>query len=941
MTLVCSPLGWVSLAAFSFPPGLAFAMGALAPGTPVSMRLPLQVAAWCLFITAPVLALRSVTEERRAGTWDSLVASPASASAIVLGKLAAMSMFMLLFALPLVAQFGLLSLVARPDAGEFLCGLLGVLLAGVAILASAMVFALIVPTGTAAFLLTIGFWSAWLLVSRALPTIVSPGWVTAAFAIDPLRRVDDFLLGMLDPANAVFFLSIIGVSAVVAIETVADPRRTGSSARRALPRAAMLLATIVAAIAAVGLSSQPELRRSIDLTRTRAWTLSDRTSSLIASLEGDWRIEALAGRDTIDATALRQIDEVLAQLNGLRTRSGVVTALRIDPADPSQVESFDAALERLERMHAAPLREVHAAVEAGIESYERLVAWAGAEANAIVALLAQTASAGESAPSDSSRSASRPLTDDERVVLDQWRSIAARLAADHRAFLDAVRAEARSSERSPLGDPRRAASMLETALRAWIRQCNDAEAALRELRRRERMPEAAAEYLRDAPRRAADMAQQLSVTQDRLARLPELALGEVAAALRAGDAVIVSGPDRIAAIPGWQVLPQAGSDPSSFDRRFRGEEVIASAVRSLERGRAPEVIVVHGEGRSLLRPSADRMDLAALVDALRAVRCSVREWQPATEPPPSAAEGRTPVWLVIPPLRRAGVEPDPRERRLLDAAARLVGRGEPVLLVVTPSLLPLIGQKDPWAEVAALAGVEARTGRTLLELAATSERQREVRAYFELTPADAHASSRGAVGLRTLMSEPVPLEAIERRSIESEGAGAEDGAIGGAGGPRAGDTARFASVVEVAPAVNRWIEDDWRSAVRRTIEVPAAKRFDRPVTIIAATEHSGGRRAVVSGGAAWLLSGLADMTGQIGPDRVFLRYPGNRELAVGLVGWLAGLEDSLGSGSGREVERIPVLAPWSHGAVAVTAAAGVPMAALVIGLVVRIRRRSA
>lgn len=926
--LVYAPIGWIALAAFAVAPGIAFALGALTPGSPVSMRLPLQVAAWCLFVTAPVLALRSIAEERRAGTWDLLIASPATAASIIVGKVMALALFLGLFSLPLLAHFGLLSLAARPDPGEFLCGLLGVMLAGLAILASAVAWSVVAPGGIAAYLLTIGFWSAWLLLARALPTIVPPEWVAAAYGVDPLRRVDDFLLGMLDPANVIFFLASASFFIGVAIDGVAESMRSPGVRGRRVARLVVVLGAGCMAVAAIGVASEPPLRRPLDLTRTRSWTLSERTHALIGSIEGEWRIEVIAGPDSVDALALRQIDEVLARFDGLPTKGGRVSARRLDPADPDQSIPFVESLERLERQHGEPLRRYGEAIDGGLAAYERLVAWAGAESNALTALLAQLP-AGAAAPAPGAPTAGGVLREDDRAVLEQWRAICGRLATDHRSLLDAVRSHLRSSDRQPLADPVGAASIIESTLQAWIGQCNEAEAALRELRRRERLPEPVVLYLRDAPKRALDLAQALAGAEDRLRRLPELALAEVAAALRAGETVIVSGPGRVAAIPGWQLLPVSGAEASTFDRRFRGEEVIAGAIRSLERGDTPEVVFVHGEGRSLLRASADRLDFAALADALRSVRCSVREWQPAAEPRPMASEGRRQVWVVIPPFRRGAVEVDPRERRLLDAAGRLIDERQPILLAVAPSVLPLIGQPDPWAELAQRLGVDATTGRTVLELVATSERQREVRAYFELESSADHPAARSAASMRTLVSEPVPMTAIRADANPADGTAPRSAAP------------RVTPLLEIGAAGNRWLEDDWRSAARRTVEVPESKRFDEPVTVIAAIERTGGARAVVSGGAGWMLSGLSDITGQLGPDRVFLRYPGNRELFVGLVGWLAGLDGAFASGTGREVERLPALSPAVRGTMAATAIAGVPGSVVLVAFMIALRRRRA
>lgn len=916
MGIIFSPVAWVALAAFAIPPGLAFAGAALAPGAPVSMRGPLIVAAWSLFAVAPVLAWRSIGEERRTGTWDLLLSSPASSSAIVLGKLAGQCAFLVVLSLPLAAQWAILAGIARPDPGEFLCGVAGVLLAGAVVLASALWVAIVAPGPAAAYLVTIGLWSAWILLGRALPTVVPPDWTAAAHAVDPLQRIDDFLLGIVDSADLAFFAAaglFFLIGAIDSSAALVRPRRAGSGAARV----ALISGAAVAALLAVAVASQSPVRRSADLTRTRAWTLGDATRAIVASLEGDWRIEAIAGPDTVDALALRQLDEVLARFDGLATRGGRLRAARIDPADPMQAAVFEEALERLVRTYAGPLAQQRSALEEGLAAFERLGRWAAAEANALTALLAALPAEREVRSGGAEAAA---LPDPDRAALEQWRSTCMRLASDHRAFIEERRAQAASSERAPLGDAAGAVVLLDSALKAWIDQCAGVEEALRAMRRRDRLPSAVVEYLRDAPRRTLDMAQQLVTAQDRLARLPELAIAEVAAALRSGDAVIVSGPDRAGAIPGWQLLPPASRTdgvPSRgvIDRRFRGEEVIASSLRALQRGVAPEVIFVHNEGRSMLRASPDRAEFAALTDALRSARCAVREWQPSREPRPIGREARRTVWVVVPPLRRGSVEADPGEKRLLDAAARLIESGEPVLLTVSPSMLPLIGQSDPWAELARRLGVEARSGTTVLELVATSERDREVRAYFELEGVPSHPASSGASAMSVLITEPIPIL------------------------PSAGFGASFSPLLAIAPARNRWLEDDWRSAARRTSRVPESRRFDEPVVVLAAVESPQGRRAVISGGAAWLLSGLADMTGQIGADRVFLRYPGNRELFVGCVGWLAGLHDGLGGASGREVERVPALEPRLRWTLAGSGAAGVPTASIALAAFISWRRR--
>jgi len=55
----------------------------------------------------------------------------------------------------------------------------------------------------------------------------------------------------------------------------------------------------------------------------------------------------------------------------------------------------------------------------------------------------------------------------------------------------------------------------------------------------------------------------------------------------------------------------------AFDRRFRGEQVIAAAIRAMRSGTLPMAVFVHAGNPGMLRPSPDHADFAAAADALR------------------------------------------------------------------------------------------------------------------------------------------------------------------------------------------------------------------------------------------------------------------------------------------------------------------------------------
>jgi len=132
----------------------------------------------------------------------------------------------------------------------------------------------------------------------------------------------------------------------------------------------------------------------------------------------------------------------------------------------------------------------------------------------------------------------------------------------------------------------------------------------------------------------------------------------------------------------------------------------------------PEVVFVHCEADTLLRPRQDHLDLAASADALRSAGFGVREWTPGRGERPAAVSWRAQVSVVLPALRRTQLEPSREERLLVDEVVRLVSEGRPVLLTSGRSLLSLLGQPDPWQRVLQPFGLETDGARVVVELVA-------------------------------------------------------------------------------------------------------------------------------------------------------------------------------------------------------------------------------
>jgi hypothetical protein len=889
-----SALGWSVMAAFAALAGTVFAVAVFRSGAPATLRGTFIALGWAVLLVAPALSMRSVAEERRTGTWASLAASPAGYAAIVLGKFAALlALLAVTIAVPVAAQLAALEWYARPDYLEAATGVLGLLLAGAAYLASGILVSALVGNQVAAYLVTAFLWLTWIALARSAPAVLPGQWAYLGFSLDPLRRLDDFLLGLLDTGNACWFAAVAAwflFAACVAAGRAALPAAIASRGRIAVG----LALAAVAAAAVAGAADAPAVRASADMTKTRAFTLGQPTAELLAELEGPWRIDVfLSGPPPAIA---RQVDEVLARIAEAAGPRAVLSCARIDPQDPADAARLDQALEAVQARDAAAAEAHAAAIRAGLAAFDRL-------SRAASARLPQLEDLAAGAPAD------EPL----RTELDSMRAAFAQLLAQRPAFDRSLAALRTAGEARPFPDEARAAAAVAANLKHWSEQLVAAARALDG-----RPPRAGAYPALDAWKAPASaeftaVAKELRSAQDALDRLPRLWGSDVGAALAAGDCAVVSGPAGIATVPAWQLVSGAGGGSVAFDRRFRGEQAIASAVRALRGGAPPVAVFVHAGPPGLLRQSADGNDFAAAADALRSARFDVREWVPGQGPRP-ATSGVPIAWLIVPPAQRDAVQASPAERELLSAARRLVAEDQPVLLTVGPSLLPVLGQQDPWASLLEPRGLVARTGRTVLELVPVGPSRAEV-SVVQVVQAGNPASAIGRAidGQQVRLDRAVP--------IEPSAAGAEP-------------------VLSVEPSGERWVEDDWRrDRVFRTA-APASKRLREAVAVVAASDRDGAARAVLVGSPTWLTTAVADAADAVGGGRAALRNPGNRDLAVDAAAWIVGREDLMvGSSAGREVARLPRLAPAALVAVGTLEAFAVPaVIALLGGAIVAVRR---
>ena len=140
LSLFCPPIGYIVVAGFWLVTG-AIAIwnaDAFGPGKPATLRDIFMWTPFILTIIVPAMSMRSISEEYRSGTFETLMTAPVSDTQVVVGKyLASLLFYVIMLAGTLVYPL-LMAVFGNPDWGEVLAVYVGLLLLGVAFTAFSM-----------------------------------------------------------------------------------------------------------------------------------------------------------------------------------------------------------------------------------------------------------------------------------------------------------------------------------------------------------------------------------------------------------------------------------------------------------------------------------------------------------------------------------------------------------------------------------------------------------------------------------------------------------------------------------------------------------------------------------------------------------------------------------------------------------------------------------
>jgi ABC-2 type transport system permease protein len=178
----------------------------------------------CVLAFAAVITMRSLSEEKKMGTWELLLTSPVSDTEVVLGKfLACFGLLLVLLLLTLFYTLLLFILGGAPDTGPIWASYLGLVMVGssalaigifVSSLTNNQIISVVVSGVILAALWGIGF----------AVTYVPKGFQQLLSYISYKSNFNTFDIGIIDTRTIVFFLSLTVLFLYLAVRSLETGR---------------------------------------------------------------------------------------------------------------------------------------------------------------------------------------------------------------------------------------------------------------------------------------------------------------------------------------------------------------------------------------------------------------------------------------------------------------------------------------------------------------------------------------------------------------------------------------------------------------------------------------------------------------------------------------------------------------------------------------------
>lgn len=204
-------IGYIIIILFAVFANFLFVKDLFVVGT-ASMRTFFSFLPWLFLVFIPALSMRSLSEEKRTNTIETLLTLPVSETQVVLSKY---------FALLTITALGLLLTVSLPVSLSFLSGLyipetivgyLGSLFMGASFIAISMFFSSQTKNQVIAFLASvIALFLITVLATDFMATVLPKTFLDYLILFSPIYHLENFIKGVIDIRSVFYFLGLIAI----------------------------------------------------------------------------------------------------------------------------------------------------------------------------------------------------------------------------------------------------------------------------------------------------------------------------------------------------------------------------------------------------------------------------------------------------------------------------------------------------------------------------------------------------------------------------------------------------------------------------------------------------------------------------------------------------------------------------------------------------------
>jgi len=225
LSLFFSPIGYIVIAGFLLITGvIVLVTDSIGPGKPATLRSVFDFTPYVLTIIIPAISMRTIAEEYRTGTIETLTTAPVSDTQFVIGKYLAALLFYAIMLAGTLIYLVLMMLFGNPDVGAALSAYLGLLLLGASFTAFGVFTSSLTHNQIVAWMLGMVPLMLFVWFAAFIVRIAEGGLRQAFQQINILRHLDQFNRGLVTTESVVFFLATAVLFLFLAIKVVESRR---------------------------------------------------------------------------------------------------------------------------------------------------------------------------------------------------------------------------------------------------------------------------------------------------------------------------------------------------------------------------------------------------------------------------------------------------------------------------------------------------------------------------------------------------------------------------------------------------------------------------------------------------------------------------------------------------------------------------------------------